>query len=459
MPQPGVNQSSETRPIFDAWETRQEKQLFLGSLAAAFVICLIVFGLELFNNPAGGWLILLRGGVALVVLTLTVGGDLLTLQDRIQQITWEKAALSCAALSCITGLFSGPEFNIMLGPLLMGLANRRSERALIIKLGLAGICFTAVELLLFYALGWSHAANNVGVTLAALAALTFSLAIFLKLYNSQVEKYQTDAATKASEMEVAHEIQTSLMPPNTITSGNWTLAARSIPAQDVGGDFYEYIYHPNLEKTISGIAIGDVAGKGIPAALQMAVVRTLFRVEARRRIFPAETLLSVNMALQAERSFGMVTMCYAFLDVDSNTMHLANAGHNYPLLLNETLQEIGLPGLPLGIDDSIEYEEVEVKIEPGSSVIFYTDGVPEAMDREGNLYTFERFRAAVQANRQLDPVEMVAKMLAEIDQFTQGAPQSDDITILVLQYHPQPGKIAPDDLIGEPSGLEVEVSR
>ena len=129
------------------------------------------------------------------------------------------------------------------------------------------------------------------------------------------------------------------------------------------------------------------------------------------------------MALQAERSIGMVTMCYALLEPDSNTLRMANAGYNYPLLLNETIQEISLPGLPLGIDDSIEFDEVAIKIEPGTSVKFYTDGVPETRDREGNLYTFERFKAAVQTKRWLNPVDMVAKLLAEITQYTQEAPE------------------------------------
>jgi sigma-B regulation protein RsbU (phosphoserine phosphatase) len=240
------------------------------------------------------------------------------------------------------------------------------------------------------------------------------------------------------------------------TSGNWTLAARSLPAKDVGGDFYEYVPHPHMDETISGIAIGDVAGKGIPAALQMAVVRTLFRVEARRRIFPGETLMSVNSALQAERSFGMVTMLYAFLDLSSNTLHLANAGHNYPLLLNGSLEEIKLPGLPLGIDDEIEYDEKIIQITPGTSVIFYTDGVVEAMDTEDNLFTFERLKEAVQANQKLGAEDMVEKILEEISIFTQGAPQSDDITVLVLQYHPKPDEVIchPEEL--EPVGVQAE---
>jgi sigma-B regulation protein RsbU (phosphoserine phosphatase) len=368
----------------------------------------------------------------------------------------------------ITSSLTGGFFNIMLAPLLVGLTLRRENMRLLIGLGVGAVIVIVAQAAIFAILGVDRSNMNGAVTsLTALAAITLSLANFMRRYQTEVKVYQDEAANKASEMEVAHEIQTSLMPPNMFTSGSWTLAARSLPAKDVGGDFYEYVPHPHMDGIISGIAIGDVAGKGIPAALQMAVVRTLFRVEARRRIFPGETLMSVNMALQAERSFGMVTMCYAFLDVNSNTLHLANAGHNYPLLLNGSLEEIKLPGLPLGIDDEIEYDEKIIQITPGTSVIFYTDGVVEAMDTEDNLFTFERLKEAVQANQKLGAEEMVEKILEEISIFTQGAPQSDDITVLVLQYDPKPDEAGckPGELepvgataeAGHSSSLELEV--
>ena len=455
MSQPGEKQNNPTEQGFDAWQTWLENLLFWGWPLLALLASLVIFGLELAANPGQLAPGLLRAGVALLVLGFTAGGDALAAYDRLNPAAWEKLTLPVALAVTLTAFFTGPEFNILLAPLLVGLARRR-DWPLVLLAGLAAVVVSGLEMALFYGLGWIGIADNAGVNLVALAALAFTLANFLKSHSSQVQQFQAEAARQASEMEVAHEIQTSLMPPTTFNNGNWKIAARSIPAKNVGGDFYEYVLHPHLEEAISGIAIGDVAGKGIPAALQMAVVRTLFRVEARRRIFPAETLRSVNIALQAERSFGMVTMCYAMLEPGSNLLRLANAGHNYPLLVNEkAMEEIGLPGLPLGIDDSIEYDEEIVKLERGDSVIFYTDGVPEAMDREGNLYTFERFKEAVQANRQLNPQEMIEKFVAEIARFTEGAPQSDDITILVLQYYPQTGKISASDLVTGPLSLKA----
>ena len=236
-------------------------------------------------------------------------------------------------------------------------------------------------------------------------------------------------------MEVAHEIQTALMPPSEIANRRVEYVRQIYSSEGCRWRLLRYI--PHLDQGIGGVAIGDVAGKGIPAALQMAVVRTLFRVEARRRIFPAETLMSVNMALQAERSFGMVTLLYGFVDQTSSTLHLSNAGHNYPIILNGSLTEVRMPGLPLGIDDGIEYEEKQVHIEPGTSIIFYTDGVIEAMDTGGELFGFPRLKEAVLKYRHYEPHDMVDRILAEVAVFTEGAPQSDDITVVVIQHHHQ----------------------
>lgn len=418
------------------WSSPTDRRLYWATVGITVLAMLLALGLGL-TTPANNWFsVITQFAVSGLVLAFTISSPPRSWSNEL----WNRGALLCASLIIITGLFSGEFFNIMLAPLLMGVAQRWNDQALVIKFGLGAVVLTALELIIFGFFKIERSSvqtTNAATSLTAFAALTASLLAFMGRYQSEVKEYREEAENKASEMEVAHEIQTSLMPPSMFTSGSWTLAARSLPARDVGGDFYEYVQHPHQEHAISGVAIGDVAGKGIPAALQMAVVRTLFRVEARRRIFPGETLMSVNMALQAERSFGMVTMLYAFLDTTTNTLHISNAGHNYPLFLNGTLEEIKMPGLPLGIDDGIEYEEKVIKITPGTSVIFYTDGVPEAMNMEGELYTFERFKAAIQVNKTLEPVAMVDKILAEIAEFTKGAPQSDDITVVVLQYHPQ----------------------
>ncbi len=453
----GSQGHNSAKASFSGWNNQTEQGIYRSAVALSLVAILLVFGLDwLKDSTARLDLALVQLVVGGLVFCFTVFGDGLAARSRPDGKSWEWGAITCALIVIVASLYTGEYLNIMLIPLLLGVARRRENMRLLLWLGSGAIGLIVFEAILFAILGLKRPeVSGASTALMAITAITLSLATFLRHYQTQVKQYQSEAASKASEMEVAHEIQTSLMPPNQFTSGHWTLAARSLPAKDVGGDFYEYIPHPHLEHTVSGIAIGDVAGKGIPAALQMAVVRTLFRVEARRRIFPGETLMSVNMALQAERSFGMVTMLYAFIDIKSNSLHLANAGHNYPLLVNgnHELEEIVMPGLPLGIDDEIEYEEKIIKIMPGTSIIFYTDGVVEAMDSQDNLFTFERLREAVENNRKLDAVEMVDKILEEISLFTQEAPQSDDITVLVLQYAPKPDEIEPEDSKLEPIGV------
>jgi serine phosphatase RsbU (regulator of sigma subunit) len=260
-----------------------------------------------------------------------------------------------------------------------------------------------------------------------------SLSTFIQHYAREIFSYERIQAVNAAELHVAHEIQSSLMAPRELESGQWSIAAISVPAKEVGGDFYEYI--PALGNSIGGIAIGDVSGKGIPAALQMAVVRTIFRIEARRRIFPAETLTRVNQSLQTEmQTQGMVTLLYAFVDPIEGVMHYSNAGHNYPILVSDHVEELKLAGLPLGVDGDTEYEEKSVPIHAGSSVVFYTDGVVEAFNKKGELYGFDRLLDTLHTHRHLSPKDLVHHVVQTVETFASGEPQSDDITIVVLHH-------------------------
>lgn len=411
------------------------------ALIGAFIAALIV---ALFSGESG-WRIGLQVTIAALVYGFTVISDPLTKQGKLNDKQWLSMAAVCAILIYSGSFLTNSFLNVLLAPLLVGLSQRlKDNRRLIYSAG-AAILLIFLQIFAFWLIGWDkfdNVNNGTVSTIMVISSIALSLTTFVKSNRTEIDSYRLELENKASEMEVAHEIQTSLMAPSEIVTGNWNMAARSIPAKDVGGDFYEYI--PYLDKGIGGIAIGDVAGKGIPAALQMAVVRTLFRVEARRRIFPAETLISVNMALQAERSFGMVTMLYAFVDPATSVLHVANAGHNFPIILNGTIEEIHLPGLPLGIDDDVEYEEKAVKLLPGTSVILYTDGVVEAMNDEGEMYGFDNFSDAIMRFKDLDPRPMVDAILREIAEFTQNAPQSDDITVLVLQHQKIEGGLDPE---------------
>jgi serine phosphatase RsbU (regulator of sigma subunit) len=391
-----------------------------------------------------------------LVFGFTISGNYLTNRGKSSAKLWLAGAGILAVVILIAGCFTNGFLNILFVPLLVGLAQQRKDWRSIIYSSTAIIILIFIQNLIAWLAGWFKLSFESGggiATIIAVSSVALSLATLMRKYRTEIDNYIEEQESKASEMEVAHEIQTSLMPPSEIVTGHWSMAARSLPAKDVGGDFYEYI--PYVDKGIGGVAIGDVAGKGIPAALQMAVVRTLFRVEARRRIFPGETLISVNMALQAERSFGMVTLLYAFVDPNTSMLHVSNAGHNFPLILNGSLEEVRIPGLPLGIDESAEYDEIAVRIAPGTSVILYTDGVVEAMDSQGEMYGFERLREVILRYKSLEPRAMVDAILNEISHFTEGAPQSDDITVVVVQNQQVPSENDEPQFAKDGSGLLV----
>lgn len=432
-------------------------QYGMGLATLAAVIAILVTLLSLKNATALPlWIQVVT---AALVLAFNVFGDQLSARNRLNRQNWEIAAVVVGVIILVAAFFGGEYLTVLLIPLLVGYAQRSREQAQVLKVALPICGLILLEHIVLVVTGQNivdAAAKEQGAVAAiiVISSVVLSLAALITNYQNEIKNYREEQESKASEMEVAHEIQTSLMPPGEIVAGPWSISAKSIPARDVGGDFYEYI--PHLDHSVGGIAIGDVAGKGIPAALQMAVVRTLFRVEARRRIFPAETLMSVNSALQAERSFGMVTLLYGFIDPKTSNLHVSNAGHNYPIILNDTMEEVRLPGLPLGIDDAIEYEEAEVYISPGTSIIFYTDGVIEAMDAAGEMYGFSRFKEAVERFRDSEPQDMVNHLLNDVATFTEGAPQSDDITVVVIQRDPSDVEVGTNNSSESLDNLRLE---
>ncbi|EFO79749.1 protein serine/threonine phosphatase [Oscillochloris trichoides DG-6] len=251
---------------------------------------------------------------------------------------------------------------------------------------------------------------------------------------------EAPAAPPSAEQRRADEIQQELMLARDIQQGllleaaphlvGWEISAISLPARDLGGDLYDFL---RLGEHTHGIMIGDVSGKGLPAALRMAVARTVFRHEARRNQPPAITLAGVNQGVLSEIPQGMVTMLYARLDIVSGELHLANAGHTFPLLVRTTMQEIEISGLPLGVDVESDYTETTVWLHPGESVVLYTDGVLEAENAASEIFGYERLEAVVAANPHLKPRAMVAMLLRELREWAGSAVQSDDITIVVLR--------------------------
>ena len=258
------------------------------------------------------------------------------------------------------------------------------------------------------------------------------------------------------EMRLARDIQQGLLLEAVPRLAGWEISAVSLPARDLGGDLYDFL---PLPKHQHGIMIGDVSGKGLPAALRMAVARTVFRHEARRGTPPSVTLAGANRGVLSEVPQGMVTMLYAILDPRSGWMQIANAGHNYPLLMNGgNVQEVELSGLPLGVDADSEYKECGTVLQHGDTVVFYTDGVVEAINNNEEMYGYEQLVELLQRHSKRKPRALVATLLQELRAWSQ-TDQSDDITVVIVRRRLEgigaELRSVADDILGEERAAEL----
>lgn len=231
------------------------------------------------------------------------------------------------------------------------------------------------------------------------------------------------------ELALARDIQQGLLLEAVPRLPGWELSAVSLPARDLGGDLYDFL---RLGVGQHGIMIGDVSGKGLPAALRMAVARTVFRHEARKGELPAPTLAGVNRVVLADIPQGMVTMLYTTLDLHSGVLRMANAGHNFPIVIDGDLNELEPTGLPLGVDGESAYCELVYELPYGATVFFFTDGVVEAMNVLGEMYGDDRLHHLLRSNARLKPRAMVALLLHDLRAWSGGA-HSDDVTLVVVR--------------------------
>ena len=233
------------------------------------------------------------------------------------------------------------------------------------------------------------------------------------------------------DMRLARDIQQGLLLEAVPRLRGWEISAISIPARDLGGDLYDFL---PLGDGWHGIMIGDVSGKGLPAALRMAVARTVFRHAARRGEPPGPTLADTNRGVLSEIPQGMVTMLYALLDTRRGVLRVANAGHNYPVVINGQVAELELSGLPLGVDGDSEYEEQVATLDHGDTVVLYTDGVVETVDANEEPFGESRLCRLLAGCRGLGAQDVLDRVFDQLaaHRGTSGAP-ADDVTVVVLR--------------------------
>jgi sigma-B regulation protein RsbU (phosphoserine phosphatase) len=238
------------------------------------------------------------------------------------------------------------------------------------------------------------------------------------------------------DLVLGQQIQMGLLPDGTPSLPDWEFAAFYQAAREVGGDFYDFIELPGVPRRL-GMLIADVAGKGVPAALFMARGSTLIRTTALARRSPKAVLSLANkLMLQGRKADLFLTAFYAVLDTATGRLDYANAGHNPPLWFHRgatAIQELRAEGIVLGIFGEIELEEQVVEVEAGDYLVFYTDGVTEAMDANHVLFGQDRLEAAIRDSEGASAQEMLDAIVATIRAFTGEIPQSDDLTLFVVR--------------------------
>ena len=233
------------------------------------------------------------------------------------------------------------------------------------------------------------------------------------------------------ELRVARVIQQTLLPKELPSISGWKLAAHWQPARAVSGDFYDFIDFPDGRL---GIIIGDVTDKGVPAAMVMATTRSMLRANAEQYISPGAVLERTNEQLVPDIPRNMFVTClYLVLDPVSGRVTYANAGHNLPYKnCPDGVCELRATGMPLGLMPEMIYEEKQDSIETGESVIFYSDGLVEAHNPEGEMFGDPRLQRLIA--EQPGGEKSISLMLAELSQFTgPGWEQEDDVTFVTLE--------------------------
>jgi serine phosphatase RsbU (regulator of sigma subunit) len=235
------------------------------------------------------------------------------------------------------------------------------------------------------------------------------------------------------EKEIAWEIQRGFLPQALPEVPGYDFAACCIPSRVVGGDYYDFIPLPGGRL---GLVIGDVSGKGIPAALFTGVAKGLLRVTVQGGAGPAQALALVNGQIVQENSSRMfVTMIYAELDPSTGRMRFASAGHT-PLVITGAdgrIREAGSTGLPVGLLPDTPFGESALTLEAGETLLLYTDGVTEAFGLEDELFGEERLLSILRDRAGAPPEEVLAAIQRGVERFREGTPPSDDLTMVVVK--------------------------
>lgn len=262
-------------------------------------------------------------------------------------------------------------------------------------------------------------------TLAGQVAIALENAQLYQRVAQQEQRLERDLA-------MAREVQLRLLPAKKPQHKRAEFAARFLPARTIGGDLYDFLpYDPHR----TAIAVGDVSGKAAPAALYAALVSGILRSEAARKLPPARMMRALNDALQERRLDSQyVTMLFALWNDETLTLQLANAGSVQPLFCHaEQIETIRAEGFPLGMFPSATWDEFSINLQPGDSVIFFSDGIVDAQNTAGEMFGNDRLVACVRKHLHKSASRLAESILNEVGRFQGKRERFDDETVVVLR--------------------------
>ena len=256
----------------------------------------------------------------------------------------------------------------------------------------------------------------------------------MSLYNIQLIEQVKDAERVKREMEIAQQIQMGLLPGKPPEIPGLDLAGRCFPATQVGGDYYDFF---RIAEQQLGFVIADVSGHDVGSAFIMATARSALRSEVLAHRSPAKILEDTNVVLYEDLTHAekFITMFYAEYDTTTRILHYSNGGHNPPIVLhNGTCTLLDTEGMVLGVLDAVEFEERRLQLESNDFVVFYTDGVIEAKNASGEMFTMQRLCHLLErVDRCCTAPALLESIYQALEQYSSDALRADDITVMVLK--------------------------
>ncbi len=251
--------------------------------------------------------------------------------------------------------------------------------------------------------------------------------------NARLAEKEKDLLHMKEELRLAYEIQTNLLPKEAPVLAGYDIAGKNTPAKEVGGDYYDFLA---VEEQKLAFCLGDVSGKGLPAAMLMANLQAAVRSQAMAGTSLTSCLERANALLFRNTSpEKFATLFFGCLDATGHILHYCNAGHNHPFLIGSEMKPLRLSagGLALGCFESFSFEESQVALQPGDELIVFSDGISEAVNGSGEEFSEARICELAAANRDTSAAALIEIIFAAVDEHARNQPQMDDMTMVVVK--------------------------